>query len=164
MRPHGVRGALRVKALSSAPNRMFDLETIYLARDSSDKPSYQTFQVERVQRDRGDDWFLYLEGITDREAAEPLRNLYVLVAFEDAVPLEDDEIYLFQVIGLEARTQDGRVLGHVVAVMETGANDVYVVQGDLYGEVLIPAIEQVVQIDTDQGVLWITPMPGLLPE
>lgn len=100
-----------------------------------------------------------------REAADRLRGQYILVTLQDAVPLAEDEIYLFQVIGLRVLTDQGVVLGRVVSVIETGANDVYVVQGERYGEVLIPAIESVVRrIDVDNGVMHITPLPGLLPD
>jgi 16S rRNA processing protein RimM len=68
-----------------------------------------------------------------------------------------------QVIGLEVRTREGRVLGEVVEVMETGANDVLVVEGER--EFLIPAVEQVIKdVDEEKGTITIDPLPGLLEE
>jgi 16S rRNA processing protein RimM len=164
-RPHGVRGALRVQALTSTPQRMNALETIYLSRTPDRAETLRAYTVARCQHDKGDQWLIFLEGVESREAADQLRGQYVLVALQDAAPLAEDEIYLFQVIGLTVLTNEGVVLGRVVNVIETGANDVYVVHGERYGEVLIPAIESVVRrIDVENGVMHITPLPGLLPD
>ncbi|RMF50081.1 MAG: 16S rRNA processing protein RimM [Chloroflexota bacterium] len=163
-RAHGVRGALRVQALTSTPQRMHALTTIYLSHTPDRAETLQAYTVARAQHDKGDYWLIFLEGVESREVAERLRGQYILVTLQDGVPLAEDEIYLFQVIGLTVITDSGLVLGRVVNVIETGANDVYVVQGELYGEVLIPAIESVVrQIDVEKGVMYITPLLGLLP-
>lgn len=164
-RPHGVRGALRVQALTSTPQRMGDLLTIYLSATPERAETLHAYTVVRCQHAKGGEWLIFLEGVESREAADRLRGQYILVTLQDAVPLAEDEIYLFQVIGLRVLTDQGVVLGRVVSVIETGANDVYVVQGERYGEVLIPAIESVVRrIDVDNGVMHITPLPGLLPD
>jgi len=164
-RAHGVRGALRVQALTSTPQRMNALETIYLSHTPDRAETLHAYTVARCQHDKGDHWLIFLEGVESREAADRLRGQYILVTLQDAVPLAEDEIYLFQVIGLTVLTDEGITLGRVISVIETGANDVYVVHGELYGEVLIPAIESVVRhIDVDNGVMHITPLPGLLPD
>ncbi|MCS6869932.1 MAG: ribosome maturation factor RimM [Anaerolineae bacterium] len=164
-RPHGIRGALRVQALTSTPQRMGDLVTIYLSSTPERAETLRAYTVARCQHDKGDQWLMFLEGVESREAADRLRGQYILVTLQDAVPLAEDEIYLFQVIGLTVVTAEGTVLGRVVNIIETGANDVYVVHGELYGEVLIPAIESVVRrIDVENGVMHVTPLPGLLPD
>ncbi len=167
MRPHGVRGDLRVQALTNFPDRMKSLETVYLTRDP-EKATPQTVQIATVERARPDKagyWLLHLHAIEDRDAADALREMYIVVTMADASPLVDDEVYLFQVMGLEVYTTDGQSLGRVVDIMETGANDVYVVRGETYGEVLIPAIDSVIRrIDVENGTLTIQPLPGLLPE
>jgi 16S rRNA processing protein RimM len=67
------------------------------------------------------------------------------------------------VLGLEVRTRDGRCLGEVTEVMETGSNDVLVVEGER--ECLIPMIEEVVKsIDPGEGVIVVDPLPGLLED
>ena len=164
-RPHGVRGALRVQALTSTPERMGELGTVYLTHTPNQAETLRAHKVARVQRDKGDYWLLFLEGIHSREDADRCRGQYVLVTLQDAVPLAEDEVYLFQVIGLQVVTSEGVLLGRVVSIIETGANDVYVVQGEAYGEVLIPAIESVVRhIDVENGVMRVDLLDGLLPE
>lgn len=73
------------------------------------------------------------------------------------------QFFWHQIIGLTVETADGRQLGRVEDVLRTGANDVYVVRGDL-GEVLVPAIAPVVKrIDPDAGRLVVELIPGMLP-
>jgi len=165
MRSHGVKGDLSIKMLTSFPERMSRLDVVSLTRDP-EKPIKQTkHQVVFVRHAKNDQWLMHLDGIETRDEADALRGLYIMVSLEDAIPLESDEIYLFQVIGLEVRTTDGEVLGKVTDIIETGANDVYVVNGTAYGEVLIPAISTVIKdTDVEKGVMTIQVMPGLLPE
>jgi 16S rRNA processing protein RimM len=87
-----------------------------------------------------------------------------MVALEDAVPLEDGEHYLYQIIGLRVETETGDVLGTLTEVLETGANDVYIVDSPQYGEVLIPATDETI-LDTDiQAGRMVVKLPdGLLP-
>jgi 16S rRNA processing protein RimM len=87
-----------------------------------------------------------------------------MIPLEDAVPLEDDEFYLYQAIGLDVYTDEGDHLGHVVDILETGANDVYVVQGQR-GEVLLPAIDDcVLDVDIAAGKMTVHLLDGLLPD
>ena len=60
---------------------------------------------------------------------------------EHAVPLEADEYYIADLIGMEVFTEDGAFFGQLQDVIETGANDVYIIDSDEHGEVLIPAIQ-----------------------
>ena len=165
LRPHGIRGELAVQALTDYPERFRNLGTIYLG-ESADQPTrLRAYQIEAARPDKKSHWLLRLHGVDDRNAADLLRERYVYVSMIDAVPLADDEVYLFQVIGLQAETPGGDLLGRVVDVMETGANDVFVLRGDRYGELLIPAINGVVlSIDIAAGRVIIEPLSGLLPD
>jgi 16S rRNA processing protein RimM len=126
-------------------------------------PQAQPYPVESVRFHQGAA-LIKLAGCDDRNAAEALRGLLVQIPLEDAVPLEEGEYYYFQVVGVEVFTDGGEFLGQVVEVIETGANDVYVVQGPR-GEVLIPAVEDVVRhLDLTARRMVITPLPGLLEE
>ena len=106
---------------------------------------------------------LKLGGYEDRNAAETLRDQTVYIAIEDAVPLEEEEYYHFQLVGMQVVTEAGEALGEIVEVLAPpGANDVFVVHGPR-GEILIPAIEDAVrEIDFDAMRIVIIPMPGLL--
>jgi 16S rRNA processing protein RimM len=165
IRPHGVRGDLRIQALTAFPERLADLNVVYLSARPDDTAHLIECQVSRARPDRAEFWLLHLDGIDDREAAEAYRGHYVMVSLADAVPLEADEVYLFQVMNLEVFTEEGESLGHVVDIIETGANDVFVIRGEAYGEILIPAIEQVIiRISPETGRMIVRLLPGLLPE
>jgi 16S rRNA processing protein RimM len=107
---------------------------------------------------------LKLKGCDDRNAAEFLREAVVEVTIDDAVPLENDEYYHFQIVGMQAETEEGQVLGEIVEVLglPQGANDVYVIHGP-FGEILVPAIDAVVvDLDIEAGRIVLNLPPGLV--
>jgi 16S rRNA processing protein RimM len=84
-------------------------------------------------------------GIGDIEAAEQLRGSVLRIAGTDVPPLAENEYYLYQVVGIEARTEAGEQIGTVTDVIETGANMVFVVTPSGGGkEELFPSIPEVV--------------------
>ena len=86
-----------------------------------------------------------------------------MVTRENAVPLEEDEYYIADLIGLMVVTDDGKTLGKLKDVLQTGANDVYVVETAAGKEVLLPVIREcVLDIDLKAGVVTVHVMPGLL--
>ncbi len=105
-----------------------------------------------VQRSRphGPHLVVKLAGIDDRTAAGALRGADLEVPEADLPPTPEGTYYEFQLIGLAAVTPAGQALGTVSEVLATGANDVYVVRGEGGGEVLVPAIRDVV-IGVDLG-------------
>ena len=106
---------------------------------------------------------LKLLGVDDRNAADLFRELFVMVKTADAVPLADDEVYLYQLIGMTIKTEDGEILGTLTDVLETGANDVYIIKGGVHGEILIPVIPSVVlKTDTDTNTITVRLPEGLL--
>jgi 16S rRNA processing protein RimM len=106
---------------------------------------------------------LKITGVDNREEARLMRGAYLQAREEDLKPLPDGEYYHFQLVGLAVLSIDGRNLGRVVDVISAPENDVYVVKGP-EGEVLIPAVDDVVQdIDLRKGAIRIEIIPGLLP-
>jgi 16S rRNA processing protein RimM len=163
LRPHGIRGEVRVQVITAYPERLLQLDSVGLSHNPEGEVS-DIREIERVRLHQGQAIFK-INDCDDRDTAELLRGQYVLVAMEDAVPLEEDEYYHFQLIGLKMMTEDQTDLGEVVEILETGANDVYVVRSPHYGELLIPAIESVVKdINIMERCITIVLMPGLLPD
>jgi len=94
----------------------------------------------------------HLEGYDDRDVAAALVGCDIAVHREQLAPVEDDEIYWADLIGLKVVTREGVELGNVDHLIETGANDVVVVRGER--ERLLPYIDGVVlEVDLDQGVM-----------
>ncbi len=159
-RPHGIRGELRVEIITDYPERLGQHVCFYLA--SPDSPeAVRRYPVEKLRWHRGA-LLLKLGGCDDRNGADELRGMLVQVPLEEAVPLEEGEYYYFQLVGVRVETESGQWLGRVVEVLETGANDVYVVRGPR-GEVLLPAVEDVVlELDLELKRMVVRLLPGML--
>ena len=96
---------------------------------------------------------------------EKYRGCELYVSREQAVPLEENEYYIADLLGMSVYTEAGELLGNLRDVIETGANDVYCVNTEKYGEVLIPAIRQcILQVDVEAGRMTVHLLPGLLPD
>lgn len=159
---HGLRGELKIELYTDHPERFAPGITLF-AGDTE-----HTVTVRSARPHKGH-MLLTLEGVTDRTQAESMRGLWLYVAEKDAFELEEDEYWVHDILGLQVRTEEGRVLGEVVDVIFTGANDVYVVDSAdpaiPSGEVLLPAIADVIRsIDLEQGVMVVHLLPGLLDE
>lgn len=150
----GVHGEVRAEILTEFPQRFAGLQTVYLSEEAQPYP-LESFRLQRGQV------ILKLAGIDTPEQAAKLRGQLVQVPVEEAVALPEGQYYLYQIVGLAVETTAGEPLGHVTDVLFTGANDVYVVRGE-GGELLVPAIEQVVkQVDLEHGRLVIEPLAGM---
>ena len=104
---------------------------------------------------------LVLEGCDDRKAAEALRGQEVSIPMQAQDPLDADEYFVEDLLGLRVRSEKGEQLGELVEVLPTGANDVYrVVDGQ--EELLLPAISTVIRaVDMDNGEMVVRLLPGL---
>jgi 16S rRNA processing protein RimM len=159
LRPHGIRGELRVDVMTDYPERLGQHVHLWLA--SPDHPQVvQRYTVEKTRWHRGV-LLLKLGGCDDRNAAEQLRGMLVQIPIQEAVPLEEGEYYHFQLIGVQVETESGDLLGQVVQVLETGANDVYVVRGSR-GEILVPAVDDlVIELDLESKRMVVCLLPGM---
>jgi 16S rRNA processing protein RimM len=153
---HGIRGELKCRIVTDFPTRRFKRGNTVMIRG---KP--HIIQAAHVQ---GATVLLKLADIGDRDAAAILRGAEVEVPSQDAVSLPKGQFYWHQVIGLHVEDATSHEpLGEVTDIIETGANDVYVVRGQK-GEILVPAIKDVVKhIDPAAGRMLIQPLPGMLP-
>jgi len=158
LRPHGLRGEMRVQPETDFPERLGTLGQAVLVTDERSEP----VRVEAVRR-VGEAVLVKVAGIDTPEAAEVWRGAALAVPRELAAPLPEGRHYVFEVLGLTVETEEGQRLGAVEEIIRTPGNDVYVVRGKR--EILIPAISSVVlRIDPAQGRIVIRPMPGLLEE
>ncbi len=162
LRPHGIKGEVRAMILTDYPERLQSLDAVYLSTNpQSANPKAYTIEKSRLHQGY---FLIKFVGINDRTDAERLREAYLMVDIHHAVPLEDDEIYLYQLIGLQVQLEDGRDLGTLTDILETGANYVYIVTSEQYGEVLIPATPlTIVETDIENKRLIVNLPQGLLP-
>lgn len=157
--PFGIRGEVKVEIHTAWPDRFALLDQVYVG-DAQAQAVYP-LELEGSRRHRGQA-ILKFAAIGDRTAAETLRGQWLFVRAEQAMPLAEGEFYWHEIIGLEVWAGE-RYVGHVVEILETagGANDVYVVRGER-GELLLPAIRQVIRrIDVAAGRMEVEIPAGL---
>jgi 16S rRNA processing protein RimM len=107
---------------------------------------------------------LLLEGCEDRDSAEHWREQTIFIRLEEAEPLPEGVYYRWQILGLDVVSDQDEPLGKVEQILETGANDVYLVRDESGNELLLPAIESVIlQVDLERGRLLVHLLPGLRP-
>jgi 16S rRNA processing protein RimM len=157
VRAHGLRGELSVTVLTEFPDRFEIMEWVYLGNEFEASP----YRIEGYRWHK-DNILLTLAGITDRTQAEALRGQLVQIPVEEAAPLPEGQYYLYQLIGLQVFTTQGEKLGTISQILETGANDVYVVEND-DRQILLPGIPEVVQaIDIARGQMLVNVIDGLI--
>lgn len=145
-----------MKLLTAYPEHLSGIETLFLG------PDYEPYRVTRMRR-HSEGMIIHFSGMTDRDAAEDLRGLMVHIHIDDAIPLEDGEYYLFQIEGIRVVADTGDELGRLTGLLETGANDVYVITRPDGGEVLLPAIPDVIlNVDVDAQVMTVHLIDGLM--
>ncbi|MEM8856784.1 MAG: ribosome maturation factor RimM [Chloroflexota bacterium] len=159
-KPHGVRGEVRVEVLTENPERYKELEEVYIAKNERQTP--QPIKLETVRFHQGKA-LVKLEGYNYRDEVEKLRKWLIFIPADQAIPLEDGEFFYYQLIGMQVVSDEQERLGQVVDIIQTGANDVFVVAHPEKGEILIPDTEEVVtDIDGDARLITVHIIPGLL--
>ena len=131
---HGVRGEVKVFPTTDDPQRFKSLKNVILDTGKEQIP----LEIQGVKFFK-QFVILKFKGIDNINDIERYKRRSLFVTREDAVELEEDEYYIADLIGMDVITDEGEE-GKLVDVIETGANEVYVVEFDKYGEVLIPAI------------------------
>ncbi|MEZ4667478.1 MAG: ribosome maturation factor RimM [Anaerolineae bacterium] len=162
LRPHGVKGEVKMRLLTHHPEHLTQIHKVCLST-SPDLLQVQIYELDAIRLNEGFA-LVKLAGLNDRNQVELLRQMYVGIAIEDAVPLEEGEHFQFELIGIEVQTEAGEHLGTLQEILETGANDVYILNGSHYGEVLIPVTDDTILSTDVAGKTMVVRLPeGLLP-
>ena len=154
---HGIRGEVKVFPTTDEPARVKKLKKVLLdtgkERLELEIQSVKFFKQFVIVKFRG------IDNIND---IEKYKGKSLMVPREDAVQLEEDEYYIADLIGMEVYTDGGR-FGTLKDVMETGANEVYIIDSDEHGEVLVPAIHDcILDVDVEKQTMKIRLMDGLI--
>lgn len=144
---YGHRGMMKVLPLTDFPDRFFEMDRVTLEQDGKQK-EYTVAEVKRHKKHV----LISLVEVSDMSGAEVLRGSLIKIGREELAPLPEGSYYIFDIIGLKVFTAEGGYIGVVEDVIQTGANDVYVVgTGDL-APVLVPALKDVVrEVDIEGG-------------
>lgn len=157
-KPYGLNGEIYLHILTDFPERLKSGTTIFVG------PEHQTMEIlnARLLQNK---MRIFLKGIQNREQISKFSNQMVFVRAADIPALPEGEYYYHQINGLQVVTEQGSELGKIYEIIETGANDVFVIKTVDGGEVLVPAIDEVVQsIDLENGMMVVKLLPGLLPD
>lgn len=155
-RPRGLKGEIKVLPLTDFPQRFDPGETVIISGDPR--------EIQRSNWQKGR-VYLYINGIADRDSAEALRGELVEIPDGRRPATSEPFWYLDEIEGLRVVSADGSDLGTVREILQTGANDVYIVDRGARRDLLVPALKDVVvDVDIPAGTMTVDLPDGLLPD
>ena len=155
---HGVRGEVKVFPTTDDVKRFKKLKKVILDTGKEQLP----LEIEGVKFFKQ---FVILKfrGIDNINDIEKYKGKRLLVDREHAVKLKKDEYFIADMIGMDVFTEDGELFGALKDVMETGANDVYIIEMSDGKEVLVPTIKQcILDVDIENRKMVIHLLEGLV--
>ena len=155
---HGIRGEVKVYPTTDNVRRFDDLKEVILDTGKEQLilhvTSLKYFKNMVILK------FKEFDNIND---IIPYKGMDLLVTRENAIPLEEGEYYIADIIGSKVITDEDKILGTLTDVLQTGANDVYVVKTKDGKEVLLPSIEEcILDRDIENKIVKVHIMKGLL--
>ncbi len=154
---HGIRGEVKVFPTTDDPARFKVLKKVILDTGKEQIP----LEIQGVKFFK-QFVILKFKGIDNINDIEMYKGKSLLVSREDAAPLGEDEYYIADLIGMKVFTEDGE-FGVLKDVIETGANEVYVVDSKEHGEVLIPAIHDcILDVNVEEQTMKVHLLDGLV--
>ena len=155
---HGLRGEVKVYPTTDDPQRFSLLKEVILDLNGS----------EKILKIRSVKYFknmviLAFEGLDRIEDVQRFLKKDLLIRRSDALPLAEGEYYIPDLIGIEVSDEDGTVLGQITDVLQTAANDVYVVRQENGKEFMIPKTDEcILETDIENGRMRVHLLPGLM--
>ncbi|MEO2238710.1 ribosome maturation factor RimM [Dorea sp. YH-dor226] len=155
---HGVRGEVKVYPTTDDATRFKQLKHVLLDTGKETLP----LEIQGVKFFK-QFVILKFKGIDNINDIEKYKRCPILVERCDAVELEEDEYFIADMIGMAVETEEGKEFGTLKDVIETGANDVYVIDSIEHGEVLVPAIKEcILNVNIEECRMKIHLMDGLV--
>ena len=155
---HGIRGEVKVFPTTDEKERFKDLKKVIL--DMGKEQKVLEIQSVRFFKNLV---ILKFKGIDNINDIEMYKGKDLLVTREDAVPLEEGEYFIADLLDLDVYSDEDEKIGVLYDVMQTGANDVYVVKTEEGKEILLPAIDEcILDIDLEESRMTVHIMEGLL--
>ena len=157
---HGLKGIVKVESMTDFPERFKTEQKLKIGQG----PAARELTLETCNFHRGQLLMKFKEIETVEEAVK-FRDKFISVTSDELYPLPNGSYYQFQLIGMRVNDLEKGYLGELTDILETGANDVYVIKSEVYGEILIPAIKQVIhEVDLTNKCMRVQLLPGLLGE
>ena len=154
---HGLRGDVKIITWTDYPEDFEEIEKVYIKRKTGD----EVLNITNVKYQKNNIIVKFKE-IADINEAEKYKNLVVYADREDLPELEEGAHYIADLIGLTVVDEEGEVIGELVDVFNTGANDIYDVKRSGKKNLLLPVIDEVVKdIDLESKKITVHVMEGL---
>ena len=154
-RPHGLRGEIIMDLHTDFPERLRSGRQLFIGEDHRPMTLSGT-------RPHAKGMLVKFNGIETPEDAGQLRNQWVYVRASDVPSLPEGKLYQHEIFGFQVVDENENSLGEVVEIIETGANNVYVVRDESGKEILLPAIPSVIlETDPSRRVLRVHLLEGL---
>ena len=154
---HGIRGEVKVYPTTDA-DRFLDLEYVLLDTGREKRK----LEIENVKYFKNL-VILKFRGIDNINDIEMYKKRELWIPREEGQELGEDEYYIADLLGMNVVLEDGTEFGTLKDVMETGANDVYIINSKEHGEVLLPAIKEcILNVDLESNTMTIHLMKGLI--
>lgn len=155
---HGVRGEAKVYPTTDEPERFLELD--YVLLDTGRE--LRKLEIKNVKFFKNL-VILKFKGVDNINDIEKYKGRDLWIPREEGQELEEDEYYIADLLGMSVVLEDGQKFGTLKDVMETGANDVYIIDSAEHGEVLLPAIKEcILDVDLEKNVMTIHLMKGLI--
>lgn len=155
---HGINGEVNVYPTTFDKDRFKSLKRVYIGKGSKVRP----FTISSVNYFKNMVILGFAE-VGDRNSSESLKGMDILIDRKDAAVLEKDEYFICDLLGFDVEADDGLKLGELKDILQTGANDVYVVLTAEGKEILIPSIREcILNTDTEAKKITVHLLKGLL--
>lgn len=154
----GIKGFVKIYPYVDDIKRFDNLKNVYVISKKEEK----LLEIEEVKYQKNM-VLAKFKGIDNVETAEKLRQSYVEIDRKDAIPLEEGQYFIVDLLGLEVYSDDGRLLGKLNDIFNTGSNDIYEVKDELGKQILLPGIPEVIkEVDLDNGKIIVHLIEGLI--
>ena len=154
----GIKGFVKVNPWVNNVTRFDDLKKVYIKI----RKEVKVLKIEEVKYHKNQ-VLLKFKGVETVEQAETLRNAILEIDREDAIPLEEGEYFIADLLESEVYTDEGKKLGILEDIYNTGSNDIYVVKNELGKSILLPRIKDVFkEIDVDNKKIIVHLIEGLI--
>ncbi|MCI8285521.1 MAG: 16S rRNA processing protein RimM [Firmicutes bacterium] len=154
----GIKGEVKVYPYTDYPERFEELDEVYAGDDG------KVLYIDKVRYHKNMA-IIKFEDIDDRNTAEFWKDTFLCIDKKDLRALDEDEYFIFDLIGLKAVDDCDNYIGKVTDVIQNTAQDIYEITADNGNTILIPAVyEFITDIDINSGIMRIKPIEGLLGE
>ncbi|MDD4802160.1 MAG: ribosome maturation factor RimM [Syntrophomonas sp.] len=155
---HGYKGVVKVEPMTDFTQRFKNMHKVKISL----RDAVTEMKIESCKLQQGI-LLMKLHGLDSSEEAIKYRNAFLTVTADEIYPLPEGYYYHFQLLGMKVFDLEIGYLGEITDILETGANDVYVIKSEIYQEILIPAIKDVIhEVDLTGMNMQVRLLPGLV--